>query len=401
MIRRTSIWLLRHDGLVVALIGFLAGVNAFAFLNRTELSVWDEKRYEVSALEMFRSGDWIVTTYRGVPDYENLKPPLAVWLMSGSCSTFGVGPFALRFPSACAAALCVVLTMACVRQAADRRTALLAGLLLATCFPFFLKHSGRSANADAVLTLFLALASFGVLRLESSRWAGIVVGAGLGAGFLAKSFAILPTVAMAAIYLARRRDLLRRRAPGLLAGFLLFAFLVGGWAWVRYRAEGNARFLGAMFAQDVVGKGTSSLGQRESSPLYYFSILVRQPEVLLILAAAGAWIWDRRKRAVGEIRSRPLFGGEIGFLSLTWVAASLVLFSVIPTRHFWYINPIYPALAVLAAMAAVYFARRASSPARSVLALLAILLPTLIGEAQIVRGIHRDLYPTHSNRHVP
>src|SRR5258705_5418092 len=112
MIRRTSIWLLRHDRLVGALIAILAGINAFAFLHRTELSVWDEKRYEVSALEMYRSGDWIVTTYGGVPDYENLKPPLAVWLMSGSLSIFGVGPFALRFPSACAAVLYVILTLA-------------------------------------------------------------------------------------------------------------------------------------------------------------------------------------------------------------------------------------------------------------------------------------------------
>ena len=401
MQRRAAAWLLGHFRFAAARIAILAAVNAFAFLGLPELSAWDEQRYEVSALEMVRSGDAIVTTYGGRPDYENLKPPLALWLMSACCRIFGEGHFALRFPSACAAVLGVLLTIAGVRRAADRRTALLAGLFLATCYPYFLKHSGRSANADAVLTLFLALASYALLRLEASRWAGVSVGASLGAGFLAKSFAILPNAALAAICLLRRRDLIRRRGAPLLAGALLFAAIVGGWAWLRFRAEGHGRFFGAMVAQDIVGKGTEPLGQRESSPLYYVAILARQPAVLVILVGGAAWLWSRRHRAPGEIGARSIFGGELGFLSVAWVAITLVLFSVIPTRHFWYINPVYPALAVLAALAVTSLGRRAASPFRVLVALAALILPAVIGEAQIVRGIQRDLHPTHSNRHVP
>src|SRR3954469_2587339 len=75
------------------------------------LQLWDESRVAVNALEMFLSGPTLVTTYGFAPDLWNTKPPLLVWLMTGSMTLFGPSEWAVRVPSAVAAAATLAVTM--------------------------------------------------------------------------------------------------------------------------------------------------------------------------------------------------------------------------------------------------------------------------------------------------
>lgn len=52
------------------------GFLLFTNLGETGISDCDEARHGINAYEMMQSGDYVVTTYRGEPDYWNLKPPL-------------------------------------------------------------------------------------------------------------------------------------------------------------------------------------------------------------------------------------------------------------------------------------------------------------------------------------
>ena len=72
-------------------------------LGETEISSWDESRHGVSAMEMIESGNYLVNTHMGSPDYWNAKPPLAFAPMVAGFKVFGFTPLgvALFFRLGC------------------------------------------------------------------------------------------------------------------------------------------------------------------------------------------------------------------------------------------------------------------------------------------------------------
>src|SRR5689334_17376716 len=102
----------RQYALCALLVLLFASFNVFVGLNETRIDDSDEARYGVSAYEMVQSHSLVVTTYAGVPEYWNLKPPLGYWLIALSFYLFGVSPFTLRLPAALFALGTVALTMA-------------------------------------------------------------------------------------------------------------------------------------------------------------------------------------------------------------------------------------------------------------------------------------------------
>ena len=59
-----------------ALLFTVLAMFCFYRLGDKPIYDYDEARHGASAYEMMQSGEWIVTTYQGTPDYWNLKPPL-------------------------------------------------------------------------------------------------------------------------------------------------------------------------------------------------------------------------------------------------------------------------------------------------------------------------------------
>jgi 4-amino-4-deoxy-L-arabinose transferase-like glycosyltransferase len=63
------------------------------------MEVWDESRIANNAIEMAMHGGWIVTTFGGVPDHWQLKPPLLVWVMAALLRTDMDPMVAIRLPT--------------------------------------------------------------------------------------------------------------------------------------------------------------------------------------------------------------------------------------------------------------------------------------------------------------
>src|SRR6185312_4027906 len=88
------------------------------------------------ARTMLRTGDWVTPHLDGIQYLE--KPPLKYWLMAVSFKVFGVSDVAARLPMALFAVLLCWLTARMAAWAFDRRTGLLAGLVMATSLGLFL-----------------------------------------------------------------------------------------------------------------------------------------------------------------------------------------------------------------------------------------------------------------------
>jgi 4-amino-4-deoxy-L-arabinose transferase-like glycosyltransferase len=161
--------------LLMAVVSYTAFLQ-FYRLGELPIVQWDESRLAVNAAEMYRSGSYLVSTYEGQPDLYNTKPPLMVWLQVASMHIFGLNETAVRFPSAMAGFICILLCGYIVyRNYRQLAAACLAMLLLACSKGFIQLHGSMTGDYDSMLALWLLLAFYhfytGFISLEkkSSR----------------------------------------------------------------------------------------------------------------------------------------------------------------------------------------------------------------------------------------
>jgi len=377
----------RHERWCAALVLALMACNLFLGLATSNVNDYDEARYGVTAYEMQQHRTFVLDTYAGQREVWALKPPLGYWLMALSFSLLGGSALAMRLPSALCALAAVAVTMGAARRWFDGRLAVLAGAILATTFGFLSNHGARSGDFDAGLTLVLLLVAVQLPGLAESPWRVVPVALVFACGFLLKSFAIAPMVLVAGCYLLWTGAWRRLRLGPCLAALGLFALIVGAWAFARWRADGSPDFLLRMFREDVVGRSTSIVDKSTSSPFGYVTGIFDRfaPWPLLMLAAAGVAL---RAGAPGW-PPRPLapVRPEIGRLLVLWIGIPLVFFSAVRTQHHWYLDPTYPALAMVAAGCALFLVER-TPPHRRRLAIAALVaLPLALCEARLLARV--------------
>ena len=99
----TSIVLDRWDALCLGALLLLWFSLLVLHYSSLPLQTWDEARNANNALEIARSGHWLVPSYEGIPDHWNTKPPLMIWQMS-ALMRLGLPPLlAVRLPTMLAA----------------------------------------------------------------------------------------------------------------------------------------------------------------------------------------------------------------------------------------------------------------------------------------------------------
>jgi len=375
-----------HYGWCALLVLALMACNVFLGLATSNVNDFDEARYGVTAFEMQQHRAFVLTTYAGQREVWALKPPLGYWLMALSFALFGGSALAMRLPSALCALAAVAVTMSAARRWFDPRLAILAGAILATTFGLLSHHGARSGDFDAALTLILLLVAVRLPGLAESpqSWRVVPIALFLACGFLLKSFAIVPMVLVAGSYLVWTGSWRRLRLVPCLAALGLFVAIVGLWVAARWRVDGSPDFLLRMLREDVVGRSTSIVDKSTSSPFGYLTALFDRfaPWPLLILATAVvAWrdggprwpLWPRRP--------------EIGKLHLLWIAVPLAIVSVVRTQHHWYLDPIYPALAMLAAGCALFLVERTPNRRRALALAGLVALPLALCEARLLARV--------------
>jgi 4-amino-4-deoxy-L-arabinose transferase-like glycosyltransferase len=338
--------------------GCFAGVlglmswNAFWRLGDTFVRDYDEGRYGVAASEMLHRHDALVTTYAGATEFWNLKPPLGYWLLELSYSLVGETPLGLRLPAAVCALATAALTMLLARRVAGPHAAILAGVFLATSFGFLAHHGARSGELDAPLALLLFVLLLLAPRMFTSRAARLGIGLVLALGFLLKSFAILPYVAAVGTWCLLTRGFSAWR-PWILP-LCIAVIIVATWAVARTVAEDSAEFVRRMFVEDLLLRSTTAIDPVQASVWDYvgalFDRLVPWPLVVVI-----AWCLSGRF-------ARQRLAGDFAILLWCYCLVPLLLFTLARTHHSHYIVPLYPAWAILGAVATLevlHLARRA------------------------------------------
>ena len=305
------------------------------------VAVWDEARLANNALEMAQSGLSLVTTYGGLPDHWNTKPPLLIWLMAASIRLFGIVEWAMRLPSALAAIAtgCMVYWFGASRLQRPFAGFLAVVFLLATP-GFFVAHGARAGDYDAILTMWTTaylLCAYQYLQTrgaEQMRWlAAFTACAGLA--FMTKTIQglmFLPAPLLYLLFDKDSRSVLRHKSLYLSA---LLLFLVGG-AYYAARESADPGYFHAALANDLGGRFGTTIEHHDGPPWWYLGKVTAFP-----------WLLPSMLMGAFTFRNYPAERARANLYLLTALLFYLIVISAASTKLPWYAIPLAPLSALL------------------------------------------------------
>jgi 4-amino-4-deoxy-L-arabinose transferase-like glycosyltransferase len=330
------------------------------------MEVWDESRVANSAIEMAIHGGWTVTTFGGVPDHWELKPPLLVWMMAALLRTDMDPMLAIRLPTILSTMGSVLLVYASCRVLlVDRLAGLIGGLLVACSVLFMGNHVGRTGDYDAVLcflTLGFVICAGRYIDQQTidgqAREPRLWIAAAavlLVLAIMTKSVAGGLTVpGIIAYAVARRR---------------LFAVLADWWAWLSVagaavvvagwfvlREQLDPGYLAAVWNYDIAGTMLTVLEEHHGGPAYYAWILLRGFEPAIMLSPTLLVM----PRDADPKRRR------LCLLTALAALSCLVVIGFARTKLYWYAAPVVPLAAVAIGVSSSTWLRGAGSWPKSI-----------------------------------
>lgn len=133
-------------------IGLVIVLFFSAFLGSKPLTIPDEARYSEIPREMIISGDYLTPHLNGLKYFE--KPPLFYWLETLPIKYLGYSEWSLRTLPALLGLFGCLFLYSLTRQLYNRRTAILASLILPTSALYYLM--AHAITLDIALAVFLS-----------------------------------------------------------------------------------------------------------------------------------------------------------------------------------------------------------------------------------------------------
>jgi len=384
MLRRRQWW--GKTGFVVVFLALWFGT-----LDERELFNPDEGRYAEIPREMVATGDWITPRLNGLKYFE--KPALQYWITAAAYNLLGEQEWTARLWPAVSGFLTLLVVYATGHRLAGRPAGVIAALLLASTFQFFL--FSQLLTLDMGLTLFLTLAVAAFLAAEDTRGTAaarrnwmLLAWAAMGLAVQSKGLVgiVLPALTIAGYALLTRDWKLVGRLQWRF-GLLVFAAVVLPWfVTVQLR---NPEFFEFFFIREHFARYALDNHHRTGAWYYFLVILV---------VGALPWSLAYGKALVDALRMRspPHFPVNPYRLLTLWIAVILVFYSASASKLPGYILPVFPAFALLAACS-IHDARLL--PQRWHLVAMAVGGLALVGVAPFV--VQLPKFAAHADRFAP
>ena len=322
--------------LIVLFIVF--GTASFQFLGRLTLLEPDEGRYAEIAREMLEKMDFITPHLNYVKYFE--KPPLLYWLNALSISLFGRNEFAVRFPSALAGLLTIVLTYHIGSKIFGRREGLFSALVLGTSVGFLAQARMNIIDMTLTLCMTASLGCFLIAVQDGEKRRGL----NFHLFYLFSALAVLAKgligivlpVGIIFLYVVITRKTRLFREMRLITGVPLFLLLCAPW-FILVSIK-NPEFAHFFFIHEHLERFLTKVHGRYQPPWFFIPILLgcMFPWSLFLPAAVRRLKWEKTSSD-----SAPLL-----FLSL-WVIVIFCFFSMSGSKLVPYILPVFPAVALL------------------------------------------------------
>lgn len=382
----------RPAGLPVGMVVFVVLAVLlvwFGTLDYRHLLRPDEGRYAEISREMFVTGDWVTIRYNALKYFE--KPPFHMWVTTIAYELFGVGDWQARLCVALSGIVGLGVTMLATARWFGCRAGLLAGLVM-LAMPMW-SVAGHFNSLDMTLSGALACVLGCMLLAQhpdtppgARRAWMLACWVAMGVAILTKGLVgiALPGLVLV-VYTLLTRDLGLWRRLHLPTGILAMLVVTVPWFWLI--STKNPEFPHFFFIHEHWDRYTSTVHSRKGSVWYF---------VPLLLAGMLPWLglvprmWDVVRDRAGAQRGAGGKPFQPALMSLVWFAAIFVFFSLSGSKLPGYIVPVFPALAILAAVALDQISDRSWN--RQINALLVLAVVGLLA-APVVATLDRETNP--------
>jgi len=316
------------------------------------LSIWnlepsgrDSPRVAGIAREMAVTSNYLIPRLNGENFLE--YPPLGYWpLALGLSMNKKPVDFLAFLPIVLLGTGTVLITYLIGKKLAGERIGLMAGFILSTMPAFVTYH--RQFRVDPALLFFIALSLYGFAAgYQASRKRFLFVALfylGMAGAFLSKGIiGVAIPMGTAVVFLIIKKDLTAMRKLLLRPEFLFFLLPVLLWVGSVWWLEGPD-IIREVIRQSLWRFLSPSTDHAKPFTFYFARVFIApMPWTLLFLVL----LWYRW----GPTHSRePLLHGSLLKFALVWSLIVFVGLSMASAKRNLYLGPIYPAVALLAAL---------------------------------------------------
>lgn len=333
--------ILKHLLFAILVTAFV--IPIFGHLGSLPIRVWDESRLALNALEMMGNGNLLVTHFEQAPDLWNTKPPLMIWLQLISLKLGGVSEASVRFPSAIAAFITLIVVFLWAKRYVNLSYGLISILILLCAEGYINIHGGRSGDYDALLCLFTTLSCFSFYQYieNKSNKTLYLLFTFIALAILTKGISALLFCPAFLIYALYRNSLhLFLRNKHFYLGLITSVFVVG--SYYIFRNALNPGYLQLVYDNELAGRFTETIEAHKHGFWFYYLNLIdfRFPLWAYLLPGGVAFGLLTKNEELRKITI---------YLSTLAISYFLII-SFAQTKLFWYDLPLFPILSLLAAI---------------------------------------------------
>ena len=303
------------------------------FLGSYPLFTPDEGRYAEIALNMIHTSDYITPRVNGAIFLD--KPILYFWLQACAIKLLGVNEWAVRLFPALFGILGVIITYSCGRVLFDRRSGLIAAIILATTPLYF--GGTHYANLDlevAVLISCSLLTFLSALYSPHRLYFLFIAYASAALAFLTKGLIgfVFPIMIIGTWVLLTKQWRVLKKIY-FIPGLILIMSIVTPWYILVQKA--NPSFIHYFFVGQQITRYLSGRIFNNQMPIWFF--------IPVILIGFLPWIFFVLPAFLKSISPE----NPIKLFLLLWVTIVFTFFSIPHSKLVGYILPIFPPFALL------------------------------------------------------
>jgi len=328
------------DFIVVLFIILIASIVLFNNLGKPIIKDWDEARHAQNALEILKTGDWIVLRYGYEPDLWNLKPPLGAWIIAISFKIFGISEFSLRLFSVLFGMGTLLVVYFFGKKISNRAVGIISALFLLTIPHFTNHHGARTGDYDILLTFFITLSLylFYLYYIEDNTKYLLGIGVALGLCVLTKGIMVLFPIMIMLIFIISTKSYKKFINKKSLYSIFIFLIITLPWFIIRFFSEKGKQFLIKMIKYDILKRSSQAIEGHSGDWRFYLYHLQNNLGIFFTILFAisvfySIYLIKKKHKAI--------------LLLIIWIAWFFLVFSIAKSKLFWYITPIYPAISLL------------------------------------------------------
>ncbi len=334
----------------------------------------DEAHFAQASKQMMQVGNYFQIRFQDKTRFQ--KPPGINWLQALSVkllsdsNTHQIWPY--RIPSVLGAFLAILFTYLFASRFLGSMTAALAASLLASSLLLIVE--AHMAVIDATLLFSVVLMQGALWHIYQSYkeqrkigwvwplcfWFAMAFGIALKG--VTPLVGLLTILALCLV----DKDLSWLRQLKFLQGLFLVIVLTAVWLILVNKAE-QSNYLLQMFNKDLLPKLKGGHESHGKPPLFHLAMLpITFWPSSLFLGLGGIYAWKNRTT------------NQIKFL-LAWFVPSWIFFECMPTKLPQYVMPLFPALAILCALAIKEYAYALTNKWLRLLQYLWLILSIILG----------------------